>query len=163
MIDSLPLCVSVTCTVRWAFLYHKSIFVSFSSFVQRSQARSARAVCNAFRPVCHTVVALYYESGLANLEVLHVSMLWIISFDCSLNGLNTRDFDAGLLLDLDASRTDESTFGLLPCGCELALGRSNGAILGPEVNFTATSFLVRSTATGFSVLAGRSGRRMLSR
>ena len=34
------------------------------------------------------------------------------------------------LLDSDASRTDESTFGLLPCGCDLALGRSSGAILG---------------------------------
>ena len=26
-----------------------------------------------FRPICHTVVALYFRSDLANLEVLHVS------------------------------------------------------------------------------------------
>ena len=85
-------------------------------------------------------------------------MLYInsISFGCSLSGLNARLCFAlrrpVTLLGSDASRTDESTFGLLPCGCDRALGQPNGAILEPEDYFTATTFVVRSTVTVLVVL-----------
>ena len=101
-------------------------------------------------------MALFFGSDLENLEILHVSH----AVDHFLPLLGTRDSDA--------SRTVESTFGLLPCDCDLAPERSTGAghSLDPTVNFTATSFLVRSTATGFSVfdemVEGRSRVRACS-
>ena len=109
---------------------------------------------NAFRPVCHAVRALYFGSDLANLEVLHVSHAvdhflrllakWVervILLQVSLQRLSIRQvlqlmnqlldcFLAGVILLLD-SRMEQS--------------------LNPEVYFTATSFLVRSTVTTFVV------------
>ena len=78
---SLLLCVSLTCTVRWALLCHvvgidKTSKRSLFNFRVLSEGRkhfSASTVYNAFRPVCHTVVALYFGSDFANLEVLHDS------------------------------------------------------------------------------------------
>ena len=96
VVDSLPLCVPVTCSVRWNFLDHvvwnqqniNAILVKFSNFVWKSHACSASTVYNGFRSVCHTVGALYLESDLAILEVLHVShAVGHSPFDCSLNGL----------------------------------------------------------------------------
>ena len=61
-----------------------------------------------------------------------------------------------MLLDLDASRTDDS-IQLLDCfltGVILLLDGRMVQSLDPEVKFTATTFLVHSTATSFSVLAG---------
>ena len=78
--------------------------------------------------------ALYVGSDLANLEVLH--FLCCRSFPST-----ARDFVSGLFVVLPCSvdsRTGESISGLL--------------LLDPEVYFTATSFLVRSTVTIFFVL-----------
>ena len=152
--------VSVTCTVRWTFLDHVvwngqsiiAMLVQFLNFVWRSQACSASTVYNAFRPVCHTIVALYFGSDLANLEVLHVSHAgdhflrllaeWIERV-ILLQGLAT-------LLYSDASRNwwiNLWTFSLRVWSC------SWGSSLDPEVNFTASAVLVRYPATSFSVLA----------
>ena len=62
---------------------------------------------NAFRPICHTIVTLYFGRDLAILTVLHVSHAAVhflrLLDDVPSGGLATR-------LDSDASRTEESTF-----------------------------------------------------
>ena len=73
--------------------------------------------------------ALYVWSDIANLDVFHVSH----AVDHFLR-LLAEWIDRVILLQIglqrisisDASRTVESTFGLLPCGCDFALGQSNG-------------------------------------
>ena len=112
----------MTCTVRWAFLHHvvwnrqniKPIFVEISSFVCRTQASSASTLHNDFRQVCHPVVALYLGSDFAHLETLRASHA-----EDHILRLLAEWIERVILLqvDLDASRTDELTFGLLPCGC----------------------------------------------
>ena len=109
----------------------KSIFVEAVSYVWRSQACSACTVYNAFRPVWHTVVAWHFGSDLAHLEVLHVShavdhFLRLLAEWVERMILLQSAFTASRHLDLDASRIDDSTWGLLPCRCDLALGRLYG-------------------------------------
>ena len=53
--------------------HHSDPCLVFEFFFWGSQARPASTVFNAFRPVRHTVAALYFGSDFANLEVLHVS------------------------------------------------------------------------------------------
>ena len=92
------------------------------------------SVFNTFRPVCHTVGALYFGSDVANLEVLHVShavdhflRLLAESVDRAILFLKSAFFCFFVRVCLELVN---QFFGLLPCGCDRALGQPNGAILG---------------------------------
>ena len=146
-----------------AFLHHVvwnrqhiiAILVHFSNFVWKSQTCSARTVDNAFRPVCHTVVALHRRSYLAHLEALHFPRRTSFPSTARLNGLN-----AWFLLQVGVQRLSirmrlELMNQLLDCflaGVIMLLDGRMAQSLDPEVNFSATTFVVRSTATSFSVL-----------
>ena len=146
-----------------------AVTVVFCNFVLRSQTCSASTVYNTFRPVCHTVVALYLGSDLANLEVLHVPhavdhflrllVEWVERVILLQVGLQR--FSIRMRLELM-----NQLLGCFLAGVVLLLNGRMGQSFDPEVNFTATSFLVLSTATGFSVLArmveGRSRVRACS-
>ena len=82
--------------------------------------------------VCHTLGALYFESGLANLEVLRVSH----AVDHFL-GMLAEWIERAILLQVGLQRCFirmrlELVNQLLDfsCGCDCALGQPNVAILG---------------------------------
>ena len=97
---------------------------------------------NACRPVCHTVVALYFRSDFANLEVLHVCH----AVDHFLR-LLAEWIDRVILLQVGLQRFSirmrlELMNQLLSCflaGVILLLNGRMGQSLDPEVYFTATS------------------------
>ena len=99
----------------------------------RSQACSANTVYNARRPVCYTVVALYFGSDLAHLEVLRVSH----AADHVLR-LLAEWAERVILFQVGFQRFAIWTrfklmnqlVRLLPCECHLVVGQLNVAILG---------------------------------
>ena len=128
MVDSLPLCVSVTCSVRWAFLDDV---------------------------VCHTVGALYFGNDLANLEVRLVSHA-VVHFLRLLAEWIERAIllEVGLQRFFIRMRL-ELMNQLLDCflaDAILLLDSRMGQSLDPEDYFTATTFVVRSTTNIFLCL-----------
>ena len=101
--------------------------------------------------------ALYLGSDLANLEALPVSL----AVDHFLR-LLAEWIESVILLQVDLQRFSirmrlELMTQLLYCflaGVIMLLDDGMGQSLDPEVNFTATTFVVRSTAPDFSALAG---------
>ena len=114
-------------------------------------------------------MALYFGSDLASLEILYVSH----AVDHPSRLLAER-IERVILLQVGLQRFSIRTRlklmnQLLDClvaGVIMLLDGRMGQSLDPEVNFTVTTFVVRSTATGFSVLArmveGRSRVRACS-
>ena len=124
---------------------------------------------NAFRPISHTVGELYFGSDLANLEILNVSHAVDHVFR-----LLAEWIGRAILLQVCFQRSSiwmclELMNQLLDCflaGVILLLDGRMRRSLDPEVNFTATIFVVRSTVTILGVLArlveGRSRVRACS-
>ena len=104
----------------------------------------------------HTVVALYFGSDLANLKLPHVSH----DVDHFLR-LLAEWVEREILLQVCIQRFSiwmrlELMNQLLDCflaGLILLSDGQLGQSLDPEVNFTASTFVVRSTVTIFFVLA----------
>ena len=152
VLNVLFLNVSVTCTMRWSFLYHvvrkrwnmKPIFVKFAICVWK--------VANLFyrcRSNCSTIVAQYFGNDPAHLEMLrvphaadHVLPLFaervgrLILFQ-----IGFQHFTIWMRFNLM-----NQLFGLLPCGCHVVVGQLNLAIIGVDVDATSLTVL----STGFS-------------